>query len=179
MNKLLKFFLPIFLLLGGCENTKDLLDVQFDTTFTKRIPVVVTSTDEMTTSVVLDATTDPEIMKYANKIKSYEITDLKFAIDNYNTSIASEIYFDGIVGFSNISASTSEKSCPLSPVNITHFAGTGDFAVQPCTNLATDIAKMFIEDNAAKIYLKGAFTKAPLSFDFIVTVKAQVIANPL
>ncbi|MDZ7605839.1 MAG: hypothetical protein U5K79_09700 [Cyclobacteriaceae bacterium] len=179
MNKFVTFLLPIFLLLGGCETTKDLLDVNFDTTLTKTIPVVVTSTDEMTTFVVLDATTDPEIMKYANKIKSYEITDLKFAIENYNTSITSEIYFNGVVGFSDISAGTLEKSCPLSPVNITLFAGTGDFAVQPCTNLANDLAELLAAENALKIYLKGTFSQAPLTFNLLVTVKVKIIANPL
>jgi len=179
MKKLVNFLFPITLLLGGCEKTQDLLDVNFDTTLTKTIPVVVTTTDEMTTFVTLDATSDPEIMKYASKIKSYEITELTFAVENYNTAILSEIYFNGVVGFSNIAESSPAKSCSISPLNITHVAGTGSFSVNPCTTLANDLAKLFAEDNAVKIYLKGLFTNAPLSFNFIVTVKAKVTANPL
>jgi hypothetical protein len=179
MNKLAKFLLPMVLILGSCEETKDLLDVNFDTTLTKTIPVAAASTDEMTTFVTLDATSDPEIMKYASKIKSYEISELTFAVENYNTTITSEIYFNGVIGFSLIGESSPTKTCAISPLNITHVAGTGSFTVNPCTSLANDIAELFAEDNAVKIYLKGAFTKAPLSFDFIVTVKAKVTANPL
>ncbi len=179
MKNLSKLALLFMLFFGSCDSVEDLADVSFESTLSKTIPVAAASTDEMTTFVTLDATSDPEIMKYASKIKSYEISELTFAVENYNTTISSEIYFNGVIGFSKVGESSPTKTCAISPLNITHVAGTGSFTVNPCTSLANDIAELFSEDNAVKIYLKGAFTKAPLSFDFIVTVKAKVTANPL
>lgn len=179
MKKFSQYALICLLLFGSCDSAEDLADVNFETTLTKTIPVTVVFTDEMTAFVTLDATSDPEIMKYASKIKSYEISELTFAVENYNTTITSEIYFNGVIGFSKIGESSPTKTCAISPLNITHVAGTGSFTVNTCTSLANDIAALFTNDNAVKIYLKGTFTKAPLSFNFVVTVKAKVIANPL
>jgi hypothetical protein len=179
MKKLHLLFLVALIVSNSCEEAEKLADVSFETTLSKTMPVAVSTTDEMTTSIVLDATTGPEIQKYSSKIKSYEITDLMFAIENYSTSIASEIYFDGAIGFSKSTDSAPAKTCPFSPVNITRFAGTGDFEVVPCTNLANEIAVLFALENKVTIYLKGDFTKAPLSFNLRVTAKVKVIANPL
>ncbi len=179
MKNLSKVALLYILFFSSCESVEELADVNFDTTLTKTIPVAAGTTDEMTTFVTLDATSDPEIMKYASKIKSFEITELTFAVENYNTAILSEIYFNGVFGFSKVSDSSPTKTCGISPLNITHIAGTGSFTVNPCTALANDLANVFTEENSAKIYLKGAFTQAPLSFNFVVTVKAKVTANPL
>ena len=179
MKKFLVNLLPILLVFASCDKADELLDVSFETTLSKTLPVSVVSTDEMTTSIAFDATSDPEIMKYADKIKSYEITELTFAIENYSSALSSEIYFNGVFGFSKITASIPLKTCPISPLNITHVAGTGAFDVDPCTSLANDMAQLFAEDNALKIYLKGAYTKEPLSFNLLVTIKAKIIANPL
>jgi len=171
--------LLFMLFLGSCSpGDENPAGVSFDTTLSKTIPVAATSTDEMTTFVTIDATTDPEIQKYSTKIKSYEVTELTFAVENYNTAILSEIYYNGVFGFSAISESNPTKTCGISPLNITHIAATGSFTVNSCTALANDLAAVLKDENATKIYLKGAFTKAPLSFNFIVTIKVKVTANP-
>ena len=47
--------------------------------------MVATTTDEGTYSILLDATVDSEIQKYAEKIKKYEIKELWIAVENYST----------------------------------------------------------------------------------------------
>ncbi|MCG8306123.1 MAG: hypothetical protein MI975_01950 [Cytophagales bacterium] len=181
MKRLRGRFLPAlaFLTMFNCDEVKELADVNFQTTLTKTLPVNVVSTNEMTTSVTLDATSDPEIMKYANNIKGYEITKLRFAIENYQTSIPDEIYFDGSMGFGKKTGSQPTSTCAINPLNVTHWAGTGDFEIDACTNIINDISEALASDNAVKIYLTGNFSKAPLLFDMKVTADVKVTANPL
>ncbi len=180
-NVLANFFLLLFgLTLFSCDETKDLLDVEFDTTISTKLPVAAATTDEGTYSILLDATVDSEIQKYAEKIKKYEVKELWIAVENYSTPLASEeIYFNGDLGFSSKSASTPASTCAISNLNITHVAATGDFAINSCSAILSDIATAFTGDNAVKVYLVGAVNKAPVSFDLKVTVKVGVTANPL
>jgi hypothetical protein len=178
-------FLPAIILLAffSCEEGADLIlppDIDFNTTLVETLPVSVTSTSEMSTSVILDATGDPEILKYVDKIKSYEVTELLFAIENYNAPTSAEIYFNGSVGFSSQAESQPTSSCSISQYNITHFAGTGDFVISTCKDTVTDaIAEAFTANDGMKIYMTGVFTGAPLDFDLKVTVKVKVTASPL
>ena len=48
----------------------------------------------MTTTIVLDATTNSEVKKYVNNIKSYKVTELLFAIENYAAESQEDIFFD-------------------------------------------------------------------------------------
>ena len=165
--------------LFSCDEVEQLADINFSTTLVKSLPVAVISTNEMTVSIVLDATTDPEIKKYADKIKKYEITEILFAIENYDAPTNDEIYFDGNFGFSKKSENKTTSSCAISPLNVTHVAGTGDFTISTCDAIANGISTVFTADNAVKIYITGTFTNAPLSFDVKVTIKVEITANPL
>ncbi len=167
------------LCLIACEETKDLADVTFPTTLVKSLPVDVSSTSEMTSSIVLDATVDPEINQYADKIKKYEITELLFAIENYSAPTEDEIYFNGSFGFSAKSQNQPAVSCAADFINITHWKNTGSFPISTCDEILEGISQTFTSENAVKIYMKGTFSKEPVKFDLIVTVKVKVTANPL
>ena len=170
------FILALF----SCDEVKveELADIDFNTTLTKSLHVDVTSTNEMTSSIVLDATADPEIKKYADKIKNYEITELLFAIENYQADTEDEIYFDGSIGFSKKSENTATSSCSVTNMPVTNWAGTGNFEIASCTSILNDISVALTADNAVKIYMTGTFTDAPLTFDLKVTAKVKVTANP-
>lgn len=177
-------FFPAIILLAffSCDEEAglELPDIDFSTTLEKTIPVVVVNTSEMTTSVELDAATaDSEILKYANKIKNYEVTELRFAIENYNAGTEEEIYFDGTIGFSDLTDNQATSTCSISPLNVTHFAGTGNFEIIACTALINEISDVFTANNGVKLYMTGTFRDAPLEFDLKVTVKVKITANPL
>lgn len=160
----------------SCDNSDESKEVIVNSSLIKSLSVSVPNTNEMTFSVVLDATTDAEIAKYADKITKYEISELLFAVENYTSPIADEIYFNGDIGFGNKSQSQAVTSCLLSPYNITHVANTGDSPISTCNMKTNEIANILLEDNAIKIYMTGAFTKAPCSFDLKVTIKMKVTA---
>ena len=174
--------LPILFLSAGffaCDKVEELADINFNTTVTTTLPVAAINTDEATYSILLNATSDPEIQKYADKIKKYEITELLVAVENYSAATTDEIYFNGDLGFGTINSTQAASTCSISNLNVTHVKGTGDFAFNACNSILPDIADMLTADNAAKVYLSGAFTKAPLSFDLNITAKVKVTANPL
>jgi len=160
----------------SCDNDEELSDIDFNTTIVKSLPVSVSTTNEMTASVLLDATSDAEIGKYVGKITKYEVTELLFAVENYTAPNPDEIYFNGEIGFGNKSQNQSSTACPLSPYNITHVANTGDSPISTCNSITDDIADILLVDNAVKIYMDGAYTKAPCSFDLKVTIKVKVTA---
>ncbi len=181
MNKLSIIFISAFSLstLLSCDEVEKFTDVKFSSTISQSLPVAVTGTDEMTISIVLDATTDTEIKKYADKIKKYEIEEILFAIENYDAPTDDEIYFNGEIGFSNKSVQSASSSCTISPLNVTHVNGTGDFNISTCDAIVGEISTIISDDNAIKIYMTGTFTNAPLSFRLKVTIKVAVTANPL
>lgn len=181
MRKIILYSLPAFLILAifSCDKVEELSDIDFNTTLVKTLPVAGTSTSEMTSTIVLDATSDKEIQKYADKIKNYEITELLFAIENYQADTGDEIYFDGSIGFSKKSENQATSLCSIGPLNITHVDGTGDFTIGNCDDILNEISAIFAADNAVKIYMIGKFSKATLTFDLKVTVKVKVTASPL
>ena len=179
MKKIAYYILPLAISFFACDTAEDLTDVEISTTLVKTMPVAVISTDEMTTSIVLDATSDPEIRKYASKIKKYEITELTFAIENYSAPTEAEIYFNGEIGFSQNSQNEASTTCAVSPLPITNFAGNGSFPLSTCDAILDGISDVMVNNNAAKIYLTGSFTKEPVTFDLVVSIKMKVTANPL
>ncbi len=181
MKRLFNCIIPafVFVIIFSCDEVDKIADITFNVTLMKTLPVSVVTTNEMTTTIVLDATTDPEIQKYIDNIKGYEITELLFAIENYESSTGEEIYFNGQLGFSKKSESTPSSSCPANNIPVTHWAGTGNFDIDKCTSILNEISAILTADNAAKIYLIGTFTKAPLSFDLKITTAAKVTASPL
>jgi hypothetical protein len=175
----LAFYSLLMLFIFSCDEVEKLADIDFPVTLVKSLPVDVTSTDEMTATIVLDATTNTEIQKYINNIKGYKVTELLFAIENYSADSQDEIYFDGALGFSKKSEDQASDKCEVSPLNVTHVAGTGDFEISTCTAIVDEISNLLKQDNAVNIYMIGEFTKAPLEFDLKVTATVTVTANPL
>lgn len=163
----------------SCDKAEKLAEIDFPVTLTKTLPVVVSNTNEMTTTVVLDATTHPEIAKYLDNINGYKITELLFAIDNYLAPTEDEVYFNGTFGFSKKADDQPTSSCPAENVPITHWAGTGDFEIVKCSSVINEISAILTADNAVKIYVSGIYTKAPLSFDLKITTTVKITATPL
>jgi len=181
MKSLFNCIIPafVFVIIFSCDEVDKIADIDFNVTLMNTLPVSAVSTNEMTTTIVLDATTDPEIQKYIDNIKGYEIKELLFAIENYESSTGEEIYFDGQLGFSKKSENSPSSSCTVDNLPVTHWAGTGNFDIDMCTSILNEISAILSVDNAVKIYLIGSFTKEPLSFDLKITTTVKVTATPL
>ncbi len=175
-------FLSILLMvitLWGCSQTKEPQTVQFESNLTANVNVSESgaATDkQFSTFTLLDATTDPQISNYASSIESYEVESISFAIINYSSSLSDEIYFNGDFGFGGASASAPEATCTVSFLNITHVAGTGDFAITPCSGITNDIATAFGKNTSIKIFMDGVLSKTPLTFTVQIKLKVKVTA---
>ena len=181
MKKSASYFLQACLIIGilSCDKVDDLPDIDINATLSETLQIVVPNTNEMSTSTVLDATTNSDVNKHLDKIKKYEITELLFAIENYAAPNEDEIYFNGEIGFSKKTENRASVSCPVSNLPVTNFAGTGDFELSTCSDVLNDISAILTADNAVKVYMTGSYTKAPASFDLKVTVKVKITASPL
>jgi hypothetical protein len=180
MKKSAIFFLQICLVIScfSCNTVDDMTEVTLDTTLSETLQINVTSIQLMSTTKVLDASTNPDVKDHLDKIKQYEITELKFAIENYDAPNEDEIYFNGDIGFSKKTENAASSTCPISNLPITNFAGNGDFELSTCANILDDISAILTSDDAVKIYMTGSFTKSPVSFDLEVTAKVKITAGP-
>jgi hypothetical protein len=164
----------------SCDEVKDALDVKFDTEVIGTLKVVAVNTDENTYSLVLDATSDPEIQKYADNIKGVQVTKLMIGVENYEyKDDDAEIYFNGELGFGSETSASPDESCTLDNIPITNYNNTGNFEVNDCNKLLSNIASKLTADNAAKVFLIGSVTQAPMSFDLRIVATVKVTANPL
>jgi hypothetical protein len=163
----------------SCDETKDALDIDFETEVTGSLKIVAVNTNENTYTLVLDATSDPEILKYASKIKSYEVQELALAVENYSAANQDDNYLNGDLGFSSSSDSEPKASCSFSNLNVKHIANTGYSTYNDCNKTVAQIATALTSDNSVKIYLVGSLTVAPSQFDLKLRVKLKVTANPL
>jgi hypothetical protein len=170
--------LSFFICFSCGSDGEALPDIELNKVLEKSIPVSVITTNEMTVTVVLDATKDTEISKYENKIKNYEITSLEFAIENYSSPLSDEVYFNGTIGFSKQEAVFPSFECSVSSMPVTHWAGTGNFNIGNCDKLTEQLATILKGENAVKMYLTGTFTKEPLTFDLKVIADTKITANP-
>ena len=169
------------ILIPRCDEVTQLADLDFPVTLSESIPVDAQDTQEYTSTIVLDATTDPDIKEYVNNIKSYEVTKLTFAIENYSSSVQGDINFSGYIGFGSKGSNQPAETCPANNIPVTVWATTnkGMFELDNCTMLSNRIGQFLKNENAVKIYMSGTFTDAPVSFDLKVTATVKVTANPL
>lgn len=163
----------------NCDDAKEALDVSFSRDISTTLSIASATTNEANYNILLNAELDPEIQKYADNIKSYEITKLMIGIENYNSPLEDEIYFNGSLGFGKKSSTSPESSCPISNLPITNYAGTGNFEINGCNNLLNSIAGMMKDENSVRVFLIGATSKAPVYFDVKIIATVKVTANPL
>ncbi len=168
---------------SSCEEANQLTGVNFDTDLVFTVPVAELNNGSdisYSTSLLLDAATNPDIKKYANKIRSIEVLMMEFAIEDYTTIINDEIYLkNGSFGLSDQSSTKAQASCNVDALPITHWAGTGYFKVDSCNSTLNSIGSYLTKDQMVKIYVDGILTKAPVSFNLKVHMKVRVVADAL
>jgi hypothetical protein len=83
------------------------------------------------------------------------------------------------LGFGSETSASPDESCTLDNIPITNYNNTGNFEVNDCNKLLSNIASKLTADNAAKVFLIGSVTQAPMSFDLRIVATVKVTANPL
>ncbi len=176
-----KFSLLIFLLsislFWGCDILEE-LDVDIDSEITRSVTVDLSDksgAQDYEETILFDASDDPELAPYLDKINDYTIESMSIRVLNYNdlrSAGVDNITFNGQV-------INGAESCTLN-FDVTEKASSGDvIPLDGCSGTLVAIANDLAADNKASITLKGAVNDSPVKFDIEMTVKVKVNAAPL
>lgn len=173
----IKHLFPIFILLAlGSLSSCDLFDKADDISFDTELPLefVIDETQinpngkDYTVTKVLDASSDPDVAKYANKIKEFKVNRITYSISGVTPS--------GVT-FNNGKLKVDNKTlASAGNVNITSASD-----VELTTDAAgiNDLASRLLGNKQAEVALAGSFTSTPIKFTlsckFYVTVKADAL----
>lgn len=162
--------------LSSCE----LDDVSFDSTLEENI--LVTEESEGTSveyeeTIVLDATTDPDINKYKSKIKGFKIRKLSYQIVNY---FGQPAVFNGSLSFGDQSQTSPTVLASVTNLDIQQAYNLSQVYELSLNQADIDkIAALLKEDKAVKIYLTGTLSQTPVTFEVNVIMDVTVEADAL
>lgn len=166
--------------LTGCD---ELGDVTLNEPVTASITVDETATAtnvSYTKSLEVDATTNAEIEKYRDKVKSFTVHKVTFKIKNYSgqaaTTPSSKVSYSAAGG--NAANSIEIASISNFDIKAAADAGTETELTVSDANLQA-MAALLKEDMALTLYVNGTLTKTPVKFTVEFTVDATIVANAL
>ncbi len=175
------FFAAIFvsglLVSTGCEKIKSLLDVKFDATYTVDINVTVPASGSIEAvqnsfegSATIDPTSNPDVSKYLNLIKSWHVTNLTRTFKNVSKEAVLE---NGTITFSSTADSASW--------NLTNVAiqNDGTFTLNNTAGQWTELNNILSAKKPFTVAISGTTDKNDFTFTLSVKIQSTVTANPL
>ena len=176
-----KLYFPLFIMaismitISSCK--KDLLEVNEEFYLSKTIVVQgnETSFDE---DVLLDAISENDLIdKYADHIKSFEITEITYYINYFNGPSTQQIN-SSILSIGDGDGNNKITVAELNNVLLAQASAE--------TNLMYDNAAMeqfadYLKDNPhqAMVYLSGSVNETPLDFSVVIKFKVKMTATIL
>ena len=166
--------------LGGCDKIESLTDVKFNASMDANIGVVIpANTDkavpaggyEFSESAVVDPREDPDIDKYFDKLKGFEVQEVTGTIGKV---LGGPVAIDG----ATLTISTDNQSVTW---NIRHLQlQEGETVTFGNDNGEWDkVNKILNEKKKFTVTLAGTSDKNGISFTVKITIKVKVTANPL
>ncbi|MEQ9592016.1 MAG: hypothetical protein RLN86_05425 [Cyclobacteriaceae bacterium] len=129
-------------------------------------------------SFIIDATTDPEVDKYKDKINEVEVNKITYKISNFVGT--SGTTFSGDLKFAQASASTFTIAATINNLDLSQASSSGtsfDLDFSP-TDVST-IAGLLKNDKSVQVQLSGTLSEGPASFSVEVTINATITADAL
>jgi hypothetical protein len=175
----IKAKLPILLLVvfsafSSCDLLDKADDVSFDTTLplTFIIDENADNPGGMSYSVtqLLDATSDPEVAKYASKIKEFKVNKITYSISAVDPSGVTFNSGSIVVASSGTTIASAGNVSLTSVTNVELSANTAGF---------NELAAKLLDDKEELIKLQGTFTKTPIAFNLVCTFHVTITANAL
>ncbi len=174
----IKHLIPVFLLLAlGTFSSCDLFDKVDDVSFDVTLPLdfAVNETADnpsgktYTDSKLLDASSDPEVAKYASKIQEFTVNKVTYTISG--ASDQSITFTNGTLKVSSGKTIASASSVSLSNTAETELtADTAGF---------NELASLLLADKQELVQLQGTLSETPVSFTvkfkFYVTLTADAL----
>jgi hypothetical protein len=156
-------------------------DVTFTTTLdqTFNVDEEAEATDKAySQQLVVDATADPQINKYKNKIKRFTVNKVTYKIINYS---GGEITFNnGSVSFSSSGASIADVVATISNLDLQAAYNSGtEYELTLSPDAITKIQNYLKASKAVKVYLAGTLSQTPVAFDVEVKLDLKVESGVL
>lgn len=174
-----KSFISVLLLItfatfSSCDLFDKADDVSFDTTLPLNFVVKETADNPggkaYSATQLLDATSDPEVAKYASKIKEFKVNKITYTISSVNPS--------GITFNSGeiVVSSTGTKIATTGNVALTNVS---DVELTANTAGFNELAAKLLDDKKEEVKLQGTFTKTPIAFTLSCKFYVTITANAL
>jgi hypothetical protein len=155
----------------ACDLLDEVDDIDFDATLEESIDVTEASTGtnvSYTETIILDATADPDIDEYKDKITGFTINKVSYQITS----------FDGTAG--TTFTGTSTVSATITNLNLQTAYSSGQIFDLTISQADVDkVAALLKDDKAVKIYLAGVLSKTPLYCTVRIILEVSVKADAL
>lgn len=178
----MKIFFAAILVSGllfttGCSKIKSLLDVKFDANYPVNINITVPALGSIeavqgsfSESVTIDPTSNSDVSKYLNLIKSWHVTELTGTFKNVS-KVA--VLKNGTISFSSTadSASWTFTNVPIQ--------NGGTFTMDNANGQWTELDKVLSSKKPFTVTVSGTTDKDDFTFTMSVEIQSTVTANPL
>ena len=169
------------ILFTSCDLFDKVDDVNFDATLEETISITEESTGTnvaYSETILLDATSDPDIDQYKDKISGFTIKKVSYQVTSFDGASVST--FSGTLAFGDASLNTSTVSATITNLNLQQAYTSGQIYELTFNQADADkIATMLKEDKAVKIYLNGTLSQTPVYCLVNVIVDVSVKADAL
>lgn len=175
----LKYIVPLFLLLAlGTISSCDLLGKADDISFEAELPLAFTVNEQAdnpngksyTDSKLLDASSDPDVAKYASKIKEFKIKRITYRISGAS---------DPSVSFTNGSLKIVSSGKTIASASSVSLSNNGEIDLTADTAGFNELASALLGDKQEMVQLQGTLSKTPISFSVDFTFYVTITANAL
>lgn len=174
-NALLYILLLFFF---GTFSSCDLLDKADDVSFDVTLPLdfVINETADnpsgknYTDSKLLDATSDPDVAKYASKIKAFTVNKVTYTVSGANPNT---------VTFTNGTLKVNSTGKTIASASSVSLSNSTETELTTDTAGFNELAAKLLDDKQELILLNGTLSKTPVAFTvkfkFYVTITANAL----
>lgn len=171
----IKIFSVLTLLMPviSCKLIENLADIDFDITlpitFTVNETEINPSGKNYSSTKVLSVASDPEVTKYAKKIKEFKVKKITYTISQADpTTVA---ITNGQITTNSGKVIASAASIDLSNNSETTLTTNNDGIKELCSSL--------LNSNEEQVKLNADLSETPVGFTAKITFYLNIIANPL
>jgi hypothetical protein len=173
--KLPILLLVVFSAFSSCDLLDKADDVSFDTTIPLTFIIDENAVSDVPVSYsdsqLLDATSDPEVAKYASKIKEFKVNKVTYTISP-GADPSTVIFTNGTLKVS----STGKTIASVTSVSLTN---TSETELTADTAGFNELASKLLDDKKELVLMNGTLSKTPVAFtvkfNFYITITANAL----
>jgi len=161
-------------LMSACDLFDKADDISFSTEFKESLNVE-NGIGSYAKTITLDATTEPEVAKYKEKIKNITLNKVTYKVSNYVGSADATFTGDILFGLNGKLGTVS-----IDNVNLSQASTSGaEMELDLSQDEVNAVAIQLKDDKAVDVTMAGEFSTGPVNFTVTVKINAKVTANAL